>query len=225
MSSELPSLSAALRGLAGAAPDRERHPEPERLARYQAGELAAEETERLQDHLALCPECAALVLAFGQVPAAPVALRDSGWKNQRTALAALLVAVLGLSVWGIAQRMRIAELERPLANPPRLELSFPGGAQRSGTGEPRLPRAGAPFFVLGLVPRADAGPYPSWEVEIQPLAPRGAVWRQPVVPSEELIFELYLASQAWKPGRYRARLYGIRDERRKAEVEGTFRLE
>lgn len=219
MDRELPSLSAALREMAGAEPGRGRHPEPGRLARYRAGELGAEESERLQDHLAICPECAAFVLVLSPK-------RAKGWRSQRTALAALLVAVLGLAVWVAAQRLQIAALERPRVNPPRLDLSFPGGVQRSGPGEPRLSRAGAPFFVLGLTPRADAGRYPSWEVEIEPLTSGGtAAWRQPVVPNEELIFDLHLASRAWKPGRYRARLYGVRDGRRKLEVEDTFRLE
>jgi anti-sigma factor RsiW len=227
MDRELPSLSAALRELASAEPGRGEHPEPERLARYQAGELAAEESERVQDHLALCPECTAFVLALAEVPSAgPVRSSENGWRGQRTALAALLVATLGLTVWVTAQRIRIAELERPLANPPRLELSFPGSSPRSEAGEPRLSRAKAPFFILRLVPRADAGIYASWEVEVQPLTVPGAkVWRQPVAPNEELIFELLLASQAWKPGRYRARLYGVRGDIRNLEVDDTFQLE
>ncbi|HEV2854814.1 MAG TPA: zf-HC2 domain-containing protein [Thermoanaerobaculia bacterium] len=38
------------------------HPDPERLAAYPAGELSPEEEGRVQDHLALCRECAALLL-------------------------------------------------------------------------------------------------------------------------------------------------------------------
>lgn len=38
------------------------HPTPEQLAAYRAGELSGEEAERIKDHLALCPECAQLLL-------------------------------------------------------------------------------------------------------------------------------------------------------------------
>jgi hypothetical protein len=42
--------------------DLDAHPDPERLAAYHAGELSPEEEGRVQDHLALCRECAALLL-------------------------------------------------------------------------------------------------------------------------------------------------------------------
>lgn len=38
------------------------HPSPRQLGLYHRGELPATETEPLQDHLALCPECAELLL-------------------------------------------------------------------------------------------------------------------------------------------------------------------
>lgn len=60
-----PAFEPALRALAA----RERralddHPTPETLGAYRAGELPPEEQEALRDHLALCPDCAEMLLDF-----------------------------------------------------------------------------------------------------------------------------------------------------------------
>lgn len=58
-----PPMEPHLRAQAGKARRELRdHPAPERLAAYRAGELSAEEAEGVRDHLALCPECAQLLL-------------------------------------------------------------------------------------------------------------------------------------------------------------------
>lgn len=67
--SEKPSLPPSLRDLI----EQERrrlgpHPPVEDLVAYQAGELPAEKEERLRDHLALCPECAHLLLDLRDFP-------------------------------------------------------------------------------------------------------------------------------------------------------------
>jgi len=63
MDSERPDLRTSLKALA--AHDRRTltaHLEPEQLLAYRAGELPEGEVEALRDHLALCPECAELLL-------------------------------------------------------------------------------------------------------------------------------------------------------------------
>jgi len=67
--SEKPSLPPSLRNLI----EQERrrlgpHPPVEDLVAYQAGELPAEQEERLRDHLALCQECARLLLDLREFP-------------------------------------------------------------------------------------------------------------------------------------------------------------
>ncbi len=67
--SEKPSLPPSLRDLI----EQERrrlgpHPPVEDLVAYQAGELPADQEERLRDHLALCPECAHLLLDLRDFP-------------------------------------------------------------------------------------------------------------------------------------------------------------
>lgn len=62
-------LRAGIRALA--AEDRrglEPHPSPDELLEYQAGELAGEERERLQDHLALCSRCTRAVMDLASFP-------------------------------------------------------------------------------------------------------------------------------------------------------------
>lgn len=55
-------LRDALDGLATDFRSGHAHPDPDALAAYQAGELSPEEESRMQDHLAACRECAALLL-------------------------------------------------------------------------------------------------------------------------------------------------------------------
>lgn len=66
---EEPVLHASIRALAaesrrGLAP----HPSPDELLDYQAGDLSPQQREGIQDHLALCPECARAVLDLSRFP-------------------------------------------------------------------------------------------------------------------------------------------------------------
>jgi Putative zinc-finger len=44
------------------------HPMPDELVDYHVGDLTANERERIQDHLALCPDCARAVLEMDSLP-------------------------------------------------------------------------------------------------------------------------------------------------------------
>lgn len=97
MDREKPPLNPALKDLAA----RERqnqgpHPTPEQLADYHAKKLSAEEDEAIQDHLALCHECAALYLDLvdfaGPDPERDAAdlsdeQVDAAWQSMRARLA------------------------------------------------------------------------------------------------------------------------------------------
>ena len=62
-------LNAGIRGLAAEARRAlASHPSPDELLDYHAGDLSAAERERIQDHLALCPECARAVLDLAAFP-------------------------------------------------------------------------------------------------------------------------------------------------------------
>ena len=64
-----PPLEPALRALTARAERRlGEHPSPEALGDYHEGRLGGEEAERLRDHLALCADCAQLVLDLKAFP-------------------------------------------------------------------------------------------------------------------------------------------------------------
>lgn len=110
------------------------HPDPEKLAAYHAGELSPEEEGRVQDHIALCRECAALLLDLdgladpGFGAEAGLSGKEAVWQRLREEMApqapvvpfrrpvrssprwlqalaaSLLVATLGLSFWMALER-------------------------------------------------------------------------------------------------------------------------
>ena len=60
---EKPPIEPVLRALAAKARrDLDDHPTPEELVAYRAGELTAEDEEKIRDHLALCRDCSQLLL-------------------------------------------------------------------------------------------------------------------------------------------------------------------
>lgn len=69
--------------------DLDAHPDPERLAAYHAGELPPEEEGRVQDHLALCRECADLLLDLdgladpGFGAGADLSAKEAVWQSLR----------------------------------------------------------------------------------------------------------------------------------------------
>jgi putative zinc finger protein len=66
---EKPSFAAALRELAaGDRRELAEHPTPEQLTAYHAGELPAADEETLREHLALCRDCAELLLDLEDFP-------------------------------------------------------------------------------------------------------------------------------------------------------------
>lgn len=139
------------------------HPAPEELRRFRTGELGEEAAETVRDHLVLCRDCLALVRSPAQEeaseleraafwrslkprlaeidadrqpsrPAAPVGVSSRRW---RALAAALVVGVVGLSVWAArqqarleAQAERLAELSQPRANAAIVDLT--AGAARGG---------------------------------------------------------------------------------------------
>lgn len=97
MDGDKPLLNEALRDLAARARrDLGPHPTPEQLAAYHAGELPEDEVEKIQDHLALCHECAELLLDLADFedPAPPAAIPglteadvDAAWQDLKARLA------------------------------------------------------------------------------------------------------------------------------------------
>jgi hypothetical protein len=74
--------------------DPEEHPSPEALTAYQAGELSADEDERIQSHLGFCKLCTELLLDLDEFLQPPVATAEpvadfeaaADWKRLRQEL-------------------------------------------------------------------------------------------------------------------------------------------
>jgi hypothetical protein len=154
-----PGLKTAIQALA----EEERrvllnHPMPDELVDYQADDVSAEERERIQEHLALCPPCAQAVLDVEAFPEVQLSDRKvaAAWARfggrRRSAMwpwslaAALLLAVLGLTFELVLLRREAAA---PRAGLQIVDL-LPAGedVQRSG-GEREAVQA--PVWVDRLV--------------------------------------------------------------------------
>jgi len=90
-----PPFEESLRALAARRRSGESHPAPEELIAYRAGDLTAEEDDRIQEHLTQCIECARLLLDladFEQLTPPPVevgpvdARAEASWQRLRSRL-------------------------------------------------------------------------------------------------------------------------------------------
>ncbi len=215
------------------------HPDPETWIAYAAGE-ATTGVEDLQDHLAHCRRCLDLVLdlnAFA-APAGPdrgVAELEKAavWRTLRrslqgerrgrwpamAAIAASLVAALGLGSWTLQQRTigrledRIADLSRPRADVVIRELN-PGARQR-GAGSADAGAANVADLGLATAPitlvlhLTEPAEYPDYRLDVLD-AGGTRVWsRRGLAPSEVDSFYLSLPPHALASGRYELRLFGV----------------
>lgn len=90
-----PPFEESLRALAARRRSDESHPAPEELIAYRAGELTAEEDDRIQEHLTQCRDCARLLLdldEFEQLTPPPEevgpvdARAEASWQRLRSRL-------------------------------------------------------------------------------------------------------------------------------------------
>lgn len=213
------------------------HPSPDELVDYHLECLAAEEADRIQDHLTLCRECSQVVLDLAAlshpVPeegALPAVDRDREWERLEErlaqeagtessrfsrkrriiwALAASLVAALGLFGWNIALRKELSETRRPRADIALADLSPEAqGVTRSPEAPTQVhlrPEQGKLLLLLNL---GDLREFPIYRMELLDSSER-VVWTRSRVPrSEDGIFLLELPSRMLEPKVYRVRLYG-----------------
>lgn len=230
------------------------HPAPEKLAAYHAGELSPEEEGRIQDHLALCRECAALLLDLDGLAdpdfgaGADLAGKETVWQSLREEIspraqvvplrrpvpssprwlqalaASLLIATLGLSLWVVSLRRTVAELSAPQENAPVLDL-YSGTARGEGSPAPVLTvPSNIRFFTIILNP-AGQRRYERYRVEIA-RAGGEKVWSgQGIEPSPFGSFSLTLPRRAVGPGDYRVRLFGRSGGTEEPIEEYAFRVE
>lgn len=136
----------------------------------------------------------------------------------RSLAAGLLVAVVGLSVWGLRLqgaaadlRRTLDDLDRPRAN---VAVSYLEPATSRGTAPaPAELEPGQPFWVLVLIPE-DPRPRPEYEVTL--LGADGEeLWRQRGFEmSGNGGVSLSLPRRLLPPGEYRLRLHAIQEDQR-----------
>lgn len=239
---ERPSLYDAIREMA--AQDREalgEHPDPVTLLDYHEGKLPAAATERLQEHLALCPECSQTVLDFAEFPhleprTEAHRLTPADVERQRRALAtrletearpswqrhelllplaaAFLLAAVGLGVWGARLQSRLAGLEGPRGDEYVLGALLPEGSGVRG-GEPRkIPSWARRVHVYLSLPPGE-GELPAYEVDAVSEDGHRLLSGFRVERSPEGIFVLVLPRDELAEGKYRFDLYGIEEGARR----------
>ena len=137
-----------------------RHPETDDLVNYSTGALSPAEDESIQEHLALCNECAQLVLDLRAILAPPREREEQAspalvqeWERLRARLdrrplppvdldtpfsklawllAASLVVTLGLLTWDLGLYRSLELARQPLSDLQLVDLApLAGGAERS----------------------------------------------------------------------------------------------
>jgi hypothetical protein len=230
-----PDLDDALRELAEE--DRRGladHPDPVTLLDYHERRLPEAEADRVQEHLARCPECAQAVLDFAAFPDLEPPTEEhrltpadvqSRWRELRARLeaerrpvwqrhqvllplaAGLFVAVVGLGVWAGALRERVERLEGPRGDVYAVSLRPESAGLRGGEVQEIPTWAGrVPVYLSLATAEAD---YPSYEVDLLTESGRGIVTGIPVRRGPGGPFGLELPRSLLPPGEYRFELFGV----------------
>jgi len=238
--SEKPDLDDALRELAEE--DRRspgEHPDPVALLDYLEGRLPDAEADRVEEHLARCPDCAQAVLDFAAFPnleppteehrltpadvqsrwrelqARLEAERRPVWQRHQVLLplaAGLFVAAVGLGAWAGALREKVERLEGPWGNAYPLGLR-PESAERRGGGVQEVP-AGVDRVVLYLSLVTEEREYPAYEVDVTEAGGRRVFAGVPVRRGPDGGFVLPLPVESLPSGETVLELYGVEAGRR-----------
>lgn len=212
------------------------HPDLDRLLAYHAGELTEDETSRLQDHLVHCRECSDLVLeaAVFEAPETYVSgvsdiERRTAWRALRkslprgarvpllTALAALLVLGLGLSIWMLQTRSVAPEAGVQALGPIYDAYSESRVRSEARGPEPLGFPPGVEQATVILNPRSTPT-YPRYAAEVE--LPGGAVLTvDDLYRSPSGGFHVGLSRGALTEGTVSVRLFGVDDAGRKTEID------
>jgi len=226
------------------------HLTADELVAYRVGELSQEETERVQEHLAACPDCTGLLLdlaSFQEETGPPASEFEVAavWRGVRqrasepaerttvrppraprwlqAAAASLLVATGALSFRAVTLERRLTEASRPQINTPVQDLRVPAARGADPTPVSVELEPGIRLFTLVLVP-ASRQDYPDYEVTL--LRGDGSeVWRGRGFRKNRFgSFSLTLSRDFAGPGEYLVRLSGVEGERRTPLGEYDLRI-
>jgi hypothetical protein len=221
------------------------HPMPDELVDYQAGDLTLEEQERIQDHLAVCPACAQALLDVEALPQVELSEQAVGAAWQRfqarsgagrglslartvwpwSLAAALLVAVLGLSVEVARLQREVGRSAGPQAGAQLVELMPIGEDVQRSAGESTVQ---APDWVerwILVLYLRDEPVLPAYEPRIT-AADGHEVWRGAEMrPSSDGTLLLEVPRRFLPAGEYRIGLYGTGEHGRSLVAEYSLRLQ
>jgi len=217
----------------------ERHPDADEWVDYCLHALGPDDQERLADHLALCPECAHLVLDLKAItkpppagPAEPPADLAAQWarlasraarhpradaaarvRPRTWALAASLVVSAGLLAWALSLRRDLERERQPRADVALADLTpvARGGERTLQTPAEAVIPAGVGRVVL-LLNLGDLRTFPRYRVELVAPAGRRLWTSRDVRRAEDGTFLLDVPAAALPaPGLYRVLVEGVGD--------------
>lgn len=245
-----PDLKAALGEMAAETLAAGKHLTADELVAYRGGQLSQDEKERVQEHLAACPDCTSLLLdlAVFQEEAGPSASEfevAAVWRGVRQraaeskervvprpprsprwlqALAAsLLVATAALSFRAVTLERRLAEASRPEINTPVEDLRAPVARGAAPAPVTVTLEPGMRLFTLVLVP-ASRQDYPDYEVTLL-RAGGSEVWTGRGFRKNRFgSFSLTLSRGLAGSGEYLVRLSGLEGDRRISLGEYDLRI-
>lgn len=180
------------------------HPSPDRWLAYHRGQLSEDEEALLQEHLVRCRDCfdlceaaAAFAEPAEEPDAGPRRRPLQGWLPM--ALAASLVAMVGLTAWNLRQQSTLETLRAP--QPDALIFDFSAGERLPDSTEKTLSASTGPWMLVF---------HPSAELPVYRLALHDAVagrelWSYELRPDEDLALTLQLP-EGLPPGSYRLEL-------------------
>jgi hypothetical protein len=197
---------------------------------YYHGRLDTDSTETIQDHLALCPECAALLLdleSFSQAEASPPAdrtaarllaqgitqqLRAERWRRATALAASLLVAtVLPLGILSLrAGRSATVSARQgppPDANLPNVSL-YPRSSHR-GAESNRVDLAGSHQLIAIGLPTEEPPRAPDFALKLIDSSGRELLMLRGLQPTATGTFNIGLPAVLLQPGRYLLRLASV----------------
>ncbi len=252
MSSGASLLQAAEQALGERAlRDREAHLKPEEVIAYYEGELAAEDEERVQDHLALCQECADLALdyqAFPEIEPASEDLRaspaeaEADWQAVRSRLfnrrssfwisqalaASFFVTTLGAASLAAYYRTKLSEASQPrfITVVSDLTPEEDPVLQDESEAVTTVPRRASNLMVVLHPPVLPSEADYLVEILESPSPDAEVLWsKRGLEPTAAGYFVLEMNRDFLPGGAYRVRLSTLEGEREHAIAHYTLRLE
>lgn len=231
--------------------DLDHHPSPDDLLAYHEQTLSEEATDRVQEHLVRCEQCARVVLDFAAFPRieptvegdrmTPAEL-DAQWRDLERVVerrrrplwqrhevllplaAGLFAVAVGLGAWSLTLRRHIETLQGPSGDVLVAAELRPDRNRTRGADEPiEVPRwTRRVIILLSVSPDQD---YDRYGVDVYTAGRGRVVTGFPVHRGPDGLFSLELPRAVLGAGEGRIELFGLLDGQRALVAEYRFTLE